>query len=72
MRHILFNYKSFVDGLTAYFGSIAVGLYGFLASVDWVTAAGMFGGFILFVARASVDIPKAFDYWKERKERKKK
>lgn len=72
MRNALLYHKQFVDAITAYLGGAAVGLYSYMASVDWFTVAGMLGGFVLFVARASVDIPKAIDYWRERRERKRK
>ena len=64
--------KEILEASTAYASGAALTLYGSLAVLDWKTLLASLGGFILFVARASVDIPKAIDYWRERRERKRK
>ncbi len=62
--------KQVLESASTYATGTALTLYGFVSNMDVSTALGMLGGFILFVARAAVDVPKAIDFWKERRKKR--
>ena len=62
-------HKTIIEAATAYASGVSLTVWGYLAHMDWQQALAMLGGFILFCARASVDIPKAYDYWVERRKK---
>lgn len=54
--------RPLVESATSYISSFVL----FLQDLNYAAV----GALILFIARAAVDIPRAIDYWKERKAEK--